>query len=274
MAVAPERAARCVGLALDARHASGLKPFPRVSLVMPTLSEAENLPHVIPRLPAGLHELIVVDGFSTDDTVKVVQELYPQVRIVFQTRPGKGNALACGIAAASGDIIATLDSDGSTDPQELRRFIEAIEAGADFAKGSRFLSGGGSDDITRFRKVGNWLLTRLVNLLFGTRYTDLCYGFNALRAEAAAVLAPDTDGFEIETLLCVRAAKAGLNVQEVPSWESCRVHGTSNLKVIPDGWRVLRTILREWATPMPPPSPRPSLAEDLLERAAGRGPAS
>lgn len=235
---------------------------------MPTLSEARNLPHILPLLPGDIHELIIVDGFSTDNTVDVAQSLYPRARIIFQDRSGKGNALACGIGAASGDIIVTLDSDGSADPRELPKFIDAIEAGADFAKGSRFLAGGGSDDITRLRRFGNFVLTRLVNVLFGTRYTDLCYGFNALSRETAETLAPNADGFEIETVLCVRAAKAGLEVVEVPSWESKRIHGTSNLNVVRDGWRVLRTILLEWRSPLPSAASKISLAGDLLARAA------
>jgi glycosyltransferase involved in cell wall biosynthesis len=237
---------------------------------MPTLSEAENLPHVLPLLPEGIHELIVVDGLSADDTVEIARTLYPQVQIIFQDRRGKGNALACGISAASGEIIVTLDSDGSTDPRELPRFIEAIDAGADFVKGSRFLPGGGSADITLLRRVGNFVLTRLVNLLFGTGYTDLCYGFNAFRTDAAETLAPDADGFEIETLLSVRAAKAGLTVVEVPSWESRRIHGTSNLSTFRDGWRVLRTILREWRTPLSPSVREGSLEDELHSQARAK----
>jgi glycosyltransferase involved in cell wall biosynthesis len=212
----------------------------------------------------------VVDGFSTDDTVEVARALYPDVRVVFQDRPGKGNAVTWGIAAARGNIIVTLDGDCSTDPRELPRFVEAIEDGADFVKGSRFLTGGGSDDLTRLRRSGNWILTRLVNLLFGTRYTDLCYGFNAFRREAAEAIAPDTDGFEIEALLSIRAANAGLRVVEVPSWESSRMHGVSNLKVIRDGWRVLGTILREWRAPRSSPTRSSSLVDDLRDQVSER----
>jgi glycosyltransferase involved in cell wall biosynthesis len=222
---------------------------PLVSVVMPTLSEAENLPHIIPRLPDWIHELVVVDGYSTDDTVDVARRLYPELRIVYQTAPGKGNALLCGIAACTGDIAVLLDSDGSTNPEEIPRFVEAIEAGADLAKGSRFLHGAASDDITWLRRAGNWTLTRLVNLLFATRYTDLCYGFNAVRVDCVDELSLDADGFEIETLLGIRAAKAGLTVVEVPSWERRRIHGTSNLNTFRDGWRVLKTIVREWRSP-------------------------
>jgi glycosyltransferase involved in cell wall biosynthesis len=218
---------------------------------MPTLSEADNLPYVIPKLPDWIHELIVVDGYSDDDTVEVARSLWPEVRLVYQTAPGKGNALVSGLAACRGDVAVLIDSDGSTDPTEISRFVDAIEAGADFAKGSRFLPGASSDDITWLRETGNLALTGLVNLLFGTRYTDLCYGYNALRLECADRLSLDVDGFEVETLMNIRAARAGLKVVEVPSSEGRRLHGRSNLRTFRDGWRVLKTIIREWRAHRP-----------------------
>ena len=232
---------------------------PRVSVVVPTLNEAKNLQHVLAKLPDDIHELIVVDGHSVDDTVAVAMQLRPDAVIVEQTRKGKGNALACGFAVATGDIIVTLDADGSADPSEIPRFIEALTAGADFAKGSRFLAGGGSSDITRIRALGNRALCLFVNVLYGTRYSDLCYGYNAFWHRTLPVVsrspiispspngAPWGDGFEIETLINIRVARAGLKVTEVASFEHPRMHGVSNLNAITDGWRVLRTIFAERA---------------------------
>src|SRR5579859_1457249 len=233
---------------------------PKVSVVVPTLNEARNLAPLFSRLPADLHEVIVVDGHSVDDTLRTARRLRPDVRIILQPRTGKGNALACGFAAATGDIIVTLDADGSADPAEIPRFVRALLAGADFAKGSRFAAGGGSADITRLRRLGNRMLAGVVNVGYGTRYSDLCYGFNAfwrchlpaLGLDATAVPPPGGggrlwgDGFEIETLIHVRVAAAGLAVTEVPSFEHSRIHGASNLRAFSDGMRVLRTIVTEW----------------------------
>ena len=219
---------------------------PRVSVVIPALNEAENLPEILGELPASIYELVLVDGHSIDGTVEVARALFPTVRIVSQTRRGKGNALVCGFAAARGDVIVALDADGSTQPHEIGRFVDALIAGADFVKGSRFLAGGGSDDITLVRRTGNKSLCGLVNFLFRVRYTDLCYGYNAFWRECLSALALDCDGFEVETLMNVRAAKAGLLVTEVPSYERSRIYGKSNLHPIRDGMRVLRTICREW----------------------------
>jgi glycosyltransferase involved in cell wall biosynthesis len=229
------------------------RPHARVSAVIPTLNEAANLPHVFARLPwPDLDELIIVDGHSTDDTVAVARALHPPVRVVLQQGSGKGDALACGFAAAHGDIIVMLDADCSTDPAEIPRYLEPLFDGADFAKGSRFIEGAGSVDITPLRRAGNWLLNGAVNVLFRTRYTDLCYGYNAFWSEVLPMISLDCDGFEVETLMNVRVAKAGLAVQEVPSVEQERVHGESKLNPIRDGLRVLRTIVTERFQSSPP----------------------
>jgi len=221
----------------------------RVSVVIAALNEGKNLPYVFARLPAGLHEVIVVDGHSTDDTVSVARVLRRDVRIVAQTGRGKGNALAAGFAACRGEIVVTLDADGSTDAAEIPRFVAALCNGADFVKGSRFAQGGASSDITRTRSLGNRSLNAIVNALYGTHYTDLCYGFNAFWARCLPYMRVDCDGFEVETLINIRIAKAGLVVHEVPSYERPRIHGRSNLHAVRDGTRVLRTIARERMSP-------------------------
>jgi glycosyltransferase involved in cell wall biosynthesis len=216
-----------------------------VSVVIPTLNEAANLPHVFARLPPDLHEVIIVDGHSTDDTVAVARMLRPRVRVVLQNRRGKGNALACGFAAARGDIIVMLDADGSTDPAEIPRFVKVLTGGADFAKGSRFAEDGGSSDITPMRRAGNRALNVIVNLLYRSSYTDLCYGYNAFWTHCLPHMGVTCDGFEVETLINVRVARAKLRVVEVPSFESERIHGESKLHAVRDGRRVLFTIVRE-----------------------------
>lgn len=218
---------------------------PRISVVIPTLNEALNLPLVFDRLPAGIDEVVVVDGLSTDGTVDVARSLRNDVVIVEQTGRGKGNALQAGFAVARGDIIVMLDADGSTDPAEIPRFVAALTTGADFAKGTRVVVGGGSDDITWLREFGNKMLTGLVNLVFRSNYSDLCYGYNAFWAIHLETLDVDVDGFEVETLLNIRALKSGLHIVEVPSHERARVHGQSNLRTFYDGWRVLKIIGRE-----------------------------
>jgi glycosyltransferase involved in cell wall biosynthesis len=218
---------------------------PRISVVIATLNEERNLPYVFARLPDGLHELIIVDGRSTDATISVARRLRPDVRILTQTGTGKGNALAEGFAACTGDIVVSLDGDGSTDPGEIPRFVAALCNGADFVKGSRFAQGGATADMTFVRMLGNRVLNVVVNALYGTHYTDLCYGYNAFWARCLPYMHVDCNGFEVETLINVRIAKAGLVVHEVPSYEHARVHGRSHLHAVRDGSRVVHTIAVE-----------------------------
>jgi glycosyltransferase involved in cell wall biosynthesis len=254
---------------------------PTVSVVIPAKNEALNLPHVLSKLPEQLHEVILVDGRSTDDTVAVAKSLRPDIIVIDQTRRGKGNALACGFAAATGAFIVMLDADGSTDPAEIPRFVGVLAAGADYAKGSRFMPGAGSSDISRLRQYGNYWLNKIVNVLYGTRYTDLCYGYNAFRRECLDALGldagtPDSvdagemlwgDGFEVETLMNIRIAQSGYRVAEVPSFELSRVFGTSNLHAFSDGIRVLRTIHVERTRRQTRPGVHPARREPAVDRA-------
>jgi len=140
-----------------------------ISVVIPTRNEAENLHYVLPYIPPIVSEVILVDGDSTDDTIAVAQQLLPTIQIIKQKSKGKGDALRVGFAACAGDIIVMIDADGSTDPSEITRFVDALLQGNDVAKGSRFITGGGSHDITFLRSLGNYWLSQLVNILFGTR---------------------------------------------------------------------------------------------------------
>ncbi|GAC1361945.1 MAG: hypothetical protein NVS2B12_04530 [Ktedonobacteraceae bacterium] len=232
---------------------------PTVSVVIPARNEAENLPYVLPYIPAMVSEVILVDGHSSDHTIEVARQLMPSIHIIEQTGKGKGDALRLGFAACTGDIIVMLDADGSADPTEIPAFVDALVRGNDFAKGSRFMKGGGSHDITPLRRLGNHGLSGLVNLLFLTNFSDLCYGYNAFWKHCLNHVEIDCDGFEVETLINLRMHKAKLAIIEVPSFEYPRISGQSNLNTFRDGWRVLLTIFRERSKPAMLLSPQQQL---------------
>jgi glycosyltransferase involved in cell wall biosynthesis len=215
----------------------------RISVVIPAFNEAENLRWLLPQL-ANVHEVIVVDGESTDGTSNVVRELCPEATLIQQRPRGKGAALRAGFAAAMGDVIVMIDADGSMDPMEIDSFVALIARGFDVVKGSRHSCGGGSEDLTFMRRLGNRVFVRLANMLYGSSWSDLCYGYIAIRRSAVDQLRLHSDGFEIETEICVHAVTADLAVAEVPSYEFNRRSGVSKLHPFRDGWRVLRVLLR------------------------------
>jgi glycosyltransferase involved in cell wall biosynthesis len=238
---------------LDAAGLAGQEPHAPVdghltlsiSVVIPTKNEARNIGWVLERIHPIVDEVIVVDGLSVDGTIAAARAARPDVVIVEHRVPGKGEAVRAGLAASTGDLVVMLDADGSMDPAEIHRFVEALAAGADLVKGSRFLPGGGTTDITLLRRVGNACLLRLSNTLLGTSYSELCYGYMGFRRSRLHELELRRPGFEIETEIVVKAHHAGFHVVEVPSFESPRRYGDSNLRTFSDGWRILRTLLTE-----------------------------
>lgn len=219
-----------------------------VSVIIPTLNEAQNLPNVLFKLPKIVDEVIIVDGHSKDDTIEVATKVLPTAKIILQEKNGKGDALRSAFYHATGDIVIQIDADGSMDPLEIEKLAGGIAEGYDLVKGSRYLFGGGSTDLSAKRSFGNRMFVKLVNLLFSAKYTDLCYGYMAFRKGALNRL-NDTlkcNGFQIETEMCIKAKKLGLRVAEVPSFEGKRGHGSSNLSLVKDGFRILSMILTEF----------------------------
>ncbi|MGW0610760.1 glycosyltransferase family 2 protein [Streptomyces sp. NPDC002788] len=223
------------------------RPPPRatVSLVVPARNEARNIPWVFEQIPDCVDEVILVDGDSVDCTVHMATRCLPTVRHVGQSGPGKGNALRTGFVSATGDYIVMMDADGSMLPGEIPHYLHFLDNGFDFVKGSRFIAGGGSLDITRIRRLGNQVLLAAVNHLYDAKLTDLCYGFCAFRRDFLDDLDLHSSGFEIETEMIAHALRSGLRIAEVPSLELPRRSGRSNLHAISDGRRVLRTLLSE-----------------------------
>ena len=214
-----------------------------VEVVIPTLNEAGVVEEVLQGVRKYADRILVIDGHSKDRTAEIARKL--GARVVMQNTTGKGSALREAFDYVDCDVIVMMDADGSMKPEELPVFLEAMASGVDIVKGSRFLPGGYSEDISFIRKMGNLFFLSLVNWLWSTNYTDLCYGFGVIRKEALKRLHPHLKSvnFEIETEIYIKAKKLGMKVVEVPSIELRRRHGKSNLNAILDGFRILRTIL-------------------------------
>lgn len=268
-----DRAIALEGLASDALDAEwrGLDTYPRlttvpsVTVIIPTLNEEPNIAWVLQRIPDWVEEIIIVDGGSKDRTVEVARAVRPDVRVVVELRKGKGVALRTGFAAATREAIVMLDADGSMDPAEIEDFVRALDAGYDLVKGSRACQGGDSTDLTATRQLGNLALRGLVNLLYSANFTELCYGYMALRRTSVPAMGLVSDGFEIETEIVVNSLRRGLRITEVPSIEAQRLNGVSHLHPVRDGMRVLSTILRSrFSRTTPRQATPPALAPDSV----------
>jgi len=216
-----------------------------VSLVVPARNEARNIPWVFEQIPSCVDEVILVDGGSVDATVRMAAECRPTVRSVRQRGRGKGDALRTGFRAATGEYLVMLDADGSMSPGEIPHYLHFLDHGFDLVKGSRYVAGGGSQDLTLTRSLGNRALLAVVNLLYDAALTDLCYGYCAFRRSFLDELDLRATGFEIEAELIAHALRSGLRIAEVPSLELPRRNGRSHLHAVSDGRRVLRTLLTE-----------------------------
>ncbi len=222
---------------------------PYITIVIPTLNEAKNIGKLLRNVKKAVrnysYEIIVVDGGangpSEDNTVQIAKSY--GARILYDRR-GKGSALIRGFKASRGKIVISMDADLSHRPRELALLISGIESGYDICVGSRFLAGGGSADMPPFRIFGNTVFVSLVNLLYGSHYTDLCYGYRSFSPHALKKMRLTETGFGIETEINIKAKKEDLKVLEVPSFEKKRAEGEGKLRSFSDGFLILRTIIK------------------------------
>jgi glycosyltransferase involved in cell wall biosynthesis len=220
-----------------------LSPKSKITVLVCTFNEEKNLPHVLPKIPKWVDEILLIDGHSEDKTTTIARELLPNIRIEYQPNKGKDDALKYGVSLARGDIVVTLDADGNTNPEEIPIFIETLLKGYDFVKGSRFLETKPLQ-MPGHRRFGNWVLCTELNLLFGARFTDVCSGYNSFWKKSwEKIQFPEEFGYE--PLILIRAKKAGLKIAEVSSIDTGRISGESKLPSLRQGWGGFKAILKE-----------------------------
>jgi len=218
-----------------------------ISIIIPTYMEEKNIGLVIKSIKKEMkkiekkYEIIVVDKYSKDKTTKIAKRLGAKV---LYDEFGKGSALIKGFNSAKGKILISIDADLSNRAEELPLLIDAVEDGFDACFGSRFIIGGKTEDMSLLRYIGNKFFVMLVNLLYRTKYTDLCYGYRSFKKSAVKKMDLKEKGFGIETEMSIKAVKKGLKVIEFPSFEKKRLYGKSNLKTFRDGFVDLKAILK------------------------------
>ena len=234
-----------------------------VTVVIPTKNELENLKRLLPTIPSFVDEVLVVDGYSNDGTAEFAEKSEVVTKVLLQKAPGKGSALCLGVQMANHKNIICIDADGSMSTSEFPKLLDPmVVSNIEVIKGSRYLPGAGSEDLSLFRSAGNRGLLFIAKILYKCKWTELAYGYFGLTQDAVKKLdlfefeskVPSKlifkklaygQGFEIEAVIFCRALRRNLRIEEFPSIETNRWNGTSNLKAIPDGIRVLIAILLE-----------------------------
>ncbi|MCX8126669.1 MAG: glycosyltransferase family 2 protein, partial [Dehalococcoidia bacterium] len=223
-------------------HSPGSQGFrPTVSVVICALNEEESLPHVLTRIPDFVTEVILVDGRSSDGTVEVARKVRPDIKVIVQPGKGKGEALRLGFKEASGDIIVTLDADGTTDPLEMQNMVSPLLQGYDLVKGSRFRKGL-PQKMPKHRIFGNIVLAAFASLLFLRPLTDICSGYLAFWKKSLDRLDFLNSGrpTDVESAIILRAIKRGLRIKEVGHVDRGRIAGESKMPSLREGWNNIK----------------------------------
>lgn len=219
------------------------------ALIILTYDEIEGSRALLGSLPlSSFDEVLVVDGGSTDGTVKFY--LDNGIKVTGQKKRGRGEAFRVGAANTTSDILIYFSPDGNEDPADILKLTECIENGADIAIASRFARGSRNEEDDSWFRPRAWVnmtLTFIANLLFrrGPYISDTINGFRAIRREAFNALHLDECGFPIEYQMSIRAMKARMRIKEIPTIEGNRIGGESKCYSFPVGVGHLKVLFRE-----------------------------
>lgn len=220
---------------------------PLVSVVLPCLNEEEAIGACLEKIQkvfadAGIDgEIVVSDNGSTDRSAEIARS--HGARVVDQPLRGYGNAYIKGFTEARGKYLIMADADDTYDFFLIPQFLDKLQNGGyEFVTGSRYARGGDENIVFLHRYLGNPALTLILNILFGTKYTDVYCGYRAFSKEAYERIAPVSPGMEFNLELAINAHLAKLKIDEIPIKLAPR-KGESKLNTFSDGWRSLRMML-------------------------------
>jgi len=192
------------------------------------------------------YEILVVDDGSSDRSLEIAQA--KEANVSRQNHQGKGHVIRSGFKWAKGNIVVTLDSDGSHKPEEIPLILQCmLENKADFAIGSRFLdSEVNRAKIPKANRIGNRIFNSLIGVLTGIEISDSQSGFRAIRSSIINKIELNSRGYEVESEMLVKALKIGARVTEVPISFEQRTVGKSRLDPLKDGIKILHSIITSY----------------------------
>jgi len=217
----------------------------KVSLVIFTWNEIDGMKVIMPKIKKEWYdELIIVDGGSTDGTIEYARE--HGYYIFVQKEKGSGAAFIEAMEKATGDVVIIFSPDGNSDPSRIPPLIEKIKEGYDIVIVSRYLDWAKSHDDDHVTAFGNWFFTKLVNLLFGSKITDLLVMYRAFKRNLVKDLEINTKTSAWGTQFLTRAIKRHLKIGEIPGDEPARIGGIRKMHPVKNGTLELLRILREF----------------------------
>lgn len=222
-----------------------------ISVVIPAYNEEKTIGTVIEQTIQVMenlgmpYEIIVVNDGSMDRTREIASK-YKATVLSNGVNRGKGYALRKGFKYAQGEIIVTVDADGSHDPKEILDLVYPLFNGVDIVAGSRFLGRNNhhSDYTSRLHKVGNNLINIAIMVLTRRMVTDSQTGLRAFKKDFLRKTSLESCGYEIETEITVKGLKNGFKLQEVPISCKRRKHDVSKVRTLYDGLKIFKTILK------------------------------
>ena len=223
-----------------------------VSVVIPVFNEEVTVGNIVTRTKKTLeqlgvsYEILVVDDGSDDRSADIAQEL--KAHVLKKAHQGKGFALRSGFRQAKGELVVTLDADGSHQPEEIPLVLRYIrENKADFVIGSRFFnSEANKTKIPKINRTGNRMFNSLIRYLTGVQISDSQSGFRAIRSSLIKRMKLGSHGYEVESEMLVKALKMGARVAETPISFVQRTMGSSKLDPVKDGVRILYAIIASY----------------------------
>ena len=220
----------------------------KTTLLALTFNEIEGMKIIMPRIKAGVvDEIIIVDGGSKDGTIEWAREA--GYKVIVQKTPGLGAAYVEGLEEATGDVIITFSPDGNSVPEYLPDLINKINEGYELVTVSRYLDWATSEDDDHITAFGNWLFTKIYNLLFGQKLTDYLVMYRAFKISIIKNLKVEHKAISWQSQMMCRAARAGLKLGEIPGNEPARIGGIRKMNPIRNGLAELTMLLREFFRP-------------------------